>query len=366
MDQVDSEQLSSLSGNGVYSYIANSSNHSKPFHDYVEKQIKSTIGDFRDPYMDAVSGKWHRWKHGHETFEILDKVVKDPFGRGKDMTGHFLTDIFTKDGMPIPGMSKDYLGSGMVSTLEGIGVDRPIKWLNMNGFDYALGGLSISESTHDLSQALNSDTVDLTWEKAFDTYGEGFINFYFGIQTANIVLLASAATEFTAGSIIAYKSISRENTSIYERVLDNLPSQSEMVSALGFFLTILSLKNYISYINGKTSKSNFKKNTIVDLATSLSSFAITKSLIATLSVGAASGGMLLPLLIGGGSSMIFRGVFQSAFPNNRLFISEQDLWEKSPFEYKSPWLNNVIDNSSMWREDVFDNKNIWQKGVFDK
>ncbi len=349
MGQIEDEHLASLSGSGIYSYIANSK-HSKPFHDYVEKSIKNVIGDFKNPYMDAVSGKHHRWKHGHDLFDV----------RSKEEFGHLLTDLFTKDGLPIPGMSKDYLGSAMVKTLESFGVERPIKWLNMNGFDHFFAGMSLVESGHDLSQAVSYKTTDFTWETAFDTFGEGTLEIYFGVQTGNLFLVASGVSEYASGSIMLYKDL---NATLTEKLINNLPSQAQIVSALGFYLMASSLRNYISFKMGKATKEELMKNTITDISVSLSSFTISKSLIATFATGA-TGGMLLPILIGGGSSLLLRQLFKMAFPNNQILITENELWEQSIFKYNSPWNKSIFENNSPWSKSVFNNGNTWNNSVF--
>jgi len=368
MEHIEAEHLVSLSGSGIYSHIANS-HHSKPFHDFVEKSIKNNIGNFKNPYMDMDVGKWHRWRHGHDLIDVLGNA-SNPLGKGKEGLGHLATDLFTKDGLPLPGMSKEYLGSGMVKTLEGLGVERPIKWLNMNGFDHLFGGISLVESGHDLSQALSTEIVDFTWETAFDTFGEGTLEIYFGLQTANIWLISSGVTEYITGSIMLYKDIMREDEifiepTLAEKLIDNLPTQSELVSALGFYLAASSLKNFILFSRGNITKDKLVKNTITDVSISISSFTISKSLIASLATGA-TGGMLLPILIGGGSSLLLRQLFKMAFSDNPILITENELWEQSPFEYNSPWGKSIFDNGNIWNKSVFDNKNNnpWQESVF--
>jgi hypothetical protein len=382
MENVELDHLASLSGSGIYSYIGNS-HQSKPFHDFVEKNIKNTIGDFKNPYMDradlAKLDGWynHRWKHpGHDPIDITKSIITDPMGRGQLDAGHFVTDFFTKAGMPLPGMSKEYLGGSIVNTLESIGVEKPIKWLNMNGFDHFFGWSSLIESGDDTSIALSDEAVDFTWETAFDTFGEGTLEIYFGLQTTNIIMLTSGINEYAAGSILLYKDMKRDHSSIYENLLNNLPNQVQLTTALGFYLTLSSVKNYIYYTNGKITKDQLNKTIISETLISLSSFAITKSLITTMAVGGVTGGMLLPLLIGGSASLLLKQLFETAFPNHKISISENDLWSKSPIQYNSPWTSDIYNNgnelwqktpqeyTSIWSQNIFDNNdNIWQKDL---
>lgn len=370
--EVESEHLASLSGEGLYSYIANS-HHSKPFHDSVEKTIKATIGDFKNPFMDradlAKIDGWfnHRWKHpGHDPLDITKSIITDPLGRGKLDAGHFLTDFFTKAGIPLPGMSKHYLGNGMAETLRSFGVNNPVKWLNMNGFDHLFGGMSMLESGHDMSQSLSTEQIDFTWETAFDTFGEGTLEIAFGLQTFNPVLLASGVTEYAAGSIMLYKDISRDNAPVYEKIIDNLPGQEQLVPALGLYMLLASLKNYVAYSSGKINIREFRNQTITDVSVSLGTFAVTKSLITTFSIGTVTGGMLLPLLIDGGTSLLLRQIFILAFPKNKILITENELWEQSPFQYDSPWGHTPFQNNNVWQDNIFDNGNIWQKNLLTK
>jgi len=355
----------SLSGSGLYSYIYNDTTRSPQFHQFVESSIKNTIGDFNNPYMDAVSGRWHRWRHGHESMEVLGKLATDPLGRGKSDLGHLLTDLFTKDGLPLPFLSKDYLGGALVATLEGMGVKNPIRWLNMNGFDHFFGGISLIEAGQDLHQALTADIVDFTWGRAFDTFGEGSLELYFGLQTSNIALVASGVLEYTAGAIELYRDITYVEPTIIERIISNLPNQSELTSAFGFYLMAASLRNYILYSKGAITKEKLVKRTTIDVSVSLSSFTITKSLIATFATGA-TGGLLLPVLIGGGTSLLLREIFRNAFPDKIILITEDDLWEQSPFQYESPWNEGAFTSKSIWSDNVFEHGNIWQEEIFKK
>jgi hypothetical protein len=364
MENIELDHMASLSGSGLYSYIANS-HHSKPFHDSIEKTIKNSIGDWKNVEMDAVAGKWHRWKHGHDILDV----------RGANEIGHLMTDFFTKDGFAfLPGMSKEYLGNFIVSVLKSFGVTNPIKWLNMNGFDHIFGWVSMVESGHDISQAISSEQIDFTWETAFDTFGEGTIEIAFGLETFNPVLLTSGVTEYAAGSITLYKDISRDNALIYEKIIDNLPNQGQIVSALGFYMLLASLKNYVAYSNGKINIQEFRNKTFTDVSISLGTFVITKSLITTIALGSVTGGMLLPLLIGGGTSLLLKESFSLAFPNNKILITENELWCKSPIQYHSPWTSDIHNNEhelcqqrsfeydSLWSQNVFDNGNdLWQK-----
>ena len=62
--------------------------------------------------------------------------------------------------------------------------------------------------------------------------------------------------------------------------------------------------------------------------------------------------MLLPLLIGGGTRLLIREIFTLAFPNNKIIITEHELWEQSPFQFESPWSKSAFDNSNTWQENI--------------
>jgi len=363
MEFDETEHFASLGGDGLYSFVANSQ-YSKPFHDYAEDCVKNTIGELKNPYMDMVNGKWHRWKHGHDILDVLGGAPC-PEGRGLKAFGHLLTDLFTKDGLPLPGMSEGYLGGSIVKTLESLGVKNPIKWLNMNGFDHLFGGLSAIGAATDATEALSQEVVDFTWETAFDTFGDGALEIYFGVETANVVLLASGVTEVASGAIMLYKDQTYIEPTLTEKILDNIPTESEIVSAFGFYIMAASLRNYISFSRNKINEGELIRKTATDISVSLTSFIISKSLIATFATGA-TGGMLLPVLIGGGTSLLLRQLFISAFPDKKILITENELWEQSPFEYNSPWGKSAFQTGSAWNNSVFDHKdgNPWQESVF--
>ena len=292
----------------MYSYIS-TSQLSKPFHNTSEKWVKGLIGEFRNPFMDVptITGKWHRWKIGHDPVDIARSIFTDPFGRGFQDTGHFITDLFTKDGLPLPGMGKEYLGESMVKLLESLGVNSPIKWLNMNGFDYIFGGGQLIEASSDLNLAMTQENIKLDFDLWLDTFGEGALDVYLGLNTANIALLSAGIMEFSAGLISAYKSFNYVEPSLASQILEALPSASEIGSAFGFYVALATMKAVLS----KNAQYSFIESLLHDVSISTVSYCITKSLIQLFFPLSTPISMFFSILIGGGSSLLMRKLMNS-------------------------------------------------------
>jgi len=214
------------------------------------------------------------------------------------------------------------------------------------------------DATSDLSLAFSDEVIEFTWETAWNTFGEGALELYFGAQTGNVMLVTSGVGEFVAGSIMLYKDLTRSEieTSFLERLIENIPSSNQILSAFGFYLTLTAFRNIVFYKLGKIDKDEIIRASLIDISTSLGCFAITKTILPAITVGGLTGGMLLPILIGAGSSILLRSLFKNIF-KKRDVIQESDLelWIKSPFEFQSPWNKSIFENSE---------NDVWQKSVF--
>ena len=330
------------------------------FHNTVENGIKSLIGDFKNPGMDALSGRWHRWAHGHDVLDIIRDIPAKSTAQTKDAIGHLATDLFTKDGLPIPGFSKGMLGQKMVPILEDLGITNPTKWLNMNGFDHLFGGLSLLESGGDFHTALTAEMgTDFTLETAWDTFGEGSVEIAAGVATANPALVASGAIEWVSGGILLYKDL---NATLYEKLLHNLPSHAEMLSSLGFYLFVHSIRNLLAYNKGLISKNEISSRLISDVTISLGSFVVTKTLIASFALGS---GMFIPVLIGAGSTLLFREVFNLLFLDNRNKIPTHLLWKNPVSEWETPLNTSVFKLDSAWQEQPLPSEGVFNRPLFE-
>ena len=359
------EHLGAFVGEGLYTHVRTSN-----VYNDLWRKLDSEIGKIftkykTNSYLDCALGRWHRWRvPGHDPIDVLKQIIKDPLGRGQWDFGHvFITDFFTKDGIPIPGLSQEYLGKYLVGILKNLGVDNPIKWLNLNGFDYLFGGFSIYNATNELGKALSDSIIDYEWYDYFHTFGAGAFDIYVGVQTANVLLLGSGIENFVAGSIMLYKDIMIDKvpSTFWDRLLDHIPSSDQIVAACGFYLTISIFKNVVYYKLGKFAKDDISRNCLIDIATSLGCFAITKTILPAI-LGGLSGGLLIPLLIGAGSSTLLRSLFSKIF-KKREPITESiiDLWNKSPLEICSPWSKSPLTLEDYWTASPIQIDSCWSK-----
>lgn len=104
-----------------------------------------------DPGADAVSGQWHRWKHGHDlALDVPNALVHGGPSIALHRLGHILlTDFVTRQGIPIPGFSQSGLGQLLV---EG-GI--PKGFLNIHCVEGGIGILALSEAGADLLAAID-------------------------------------------------------------------------------------------------------------------------------------------------------------------------------------------------------------------
>lgn len=148
----------------------------------------------KDVVADCVSGAGHRWKDGHDLLvDVLPRTLKNPSG-ALHQAGHILlTDFPTRSGIPIPGFSANGLGK----LLTEFGINKG--YLSLNICDAAVGIIAISESSHDLLQALGGATLD-RWS-FFDTYIEGSFNLVNGIISKNPLEIWDGCQDIAAGII---------------------------------------------------------------------------------------------------------------------------------------------------------------------
>ncbi len=359
------EHLGAFVGEGLYTHVRTSNVYNDLWRK-LDSEIGKIFSEYKtNPYLDCALGRWHRWRvPGHDPIDVLKQIIKDPLGRGQWDFGHvFFTDFFTKDGIPILGLSQEYLGKYLVGILKNLGVDNPIKWLNLNGFDYLFGGFSIYNASNELGKALSDSIIDYEWYDYFNTFGSGVFDIYLGVRTSNVLLLGSGIENFVAGSIMLYKDVMMDKAppTFWERLLDHLPSSDQIIAACGFYLTISTFKNVVYYKLGKFGKDDISRNCLIDISTSLGCFAITKTILPAI-LGSLSGGLLIPLLIGAGSSTLLRSLFSKIFKKREPITgSIVDLWNKSPLEISSPWSKSPLALEGYWSTSPMQIDSCWSK-----
>ena len=154
------------------------------------------------PLADLGGGGGHRYKFGHD---LLIDVPKTAVSHGPwealRHAGHIiLTDLPTKAGIPIPGLSK----SGLGSLLEQAGIHRG--WLQVSLFDGGVGVLAIAEGSTDLAQAIHG-TLTMDWGVFFDTFVEGSIEIGLSLATQNPFLLAGGIENLLAGVVATWNEL---------------------------------------------------------------------------------------------------------------------------------------------------------------
>lgn len=165
------------------------------------------------PGSSVAGGFGHRWEYGHD---LLVDVPRTMFDSGPTsalkQAGHILlTDLPTKQGIPIPGLS----GQGIGHWLENTAGIRE-GYLSFHMADAGLGILVISEGSSDLIHALNGSLV-MNSATFFDTFGEGGLEIALAIAAKNAWGLAAFNPAFVivggmenilAGIVSAYQTVS--------------------------------------------------------------------------------------------------------------------------------------------------------------
>lgn len=147
-------------------------------------------------------GRWHRFREGHDLLiDVPRTFIEHGPHDGINHVGHIvLTDLPTRDGIPLPGLS----GEGFGSYLLDLGVTRD--WLTINIVDGLVGYLAISEGTSDLIAAAAGD-LDMSVTVFFDTFVEGGIEIALGGYFHNPFLVFGGVENIAAGIVSTWKTI---------------------------------------------------------------------------------------------------------------------------------------------------------------
>jgi hypothetical protein len=189
------------------------------------------------PDADFMKGYGHRWAGGHDLLvDVPNTLVKHGPLRSIRHAGHIvLTDLPTKDGIPIPGLSDSGFGQWLVDA--GI----PKGYLSIHWADGCLGFLSIAEGSTDLIQAIHG-TLVMNSGTFYDTFGEGGMEIAISLALESVSNLAKfpfnpafamfgAAENILAGIISTYQTLS-----VYVDPLDFFGSAG-MSALIGFGLS---------------------------------------------------------------------------------------------------------------------------------
>lgn len=126
---------------------------------------------------DFIKGYGHRWQGGHDLLvDVPSTLIEHGPSRAAKHCAHIvLTDLPTKGGIPIPGLSgSSPLGHFLVDA--GI----PKGYLSIHFADGALGILAISEGSTDLIQAIHG-SLEMSTATFFDTFVEGGVEIWLAL-----------------------------------------------------------------------------------------------------------------------------------------------------------------------------------------
>ena len=160
---------------------------------------------------DTLRGRMHRWKAGHDLFVDIPKtfVSHGPADAIKQ-TGHILlTDLGTKDGLPIPGLSYNGLGKFLNETCHIPKARLCFRVTEvMDIADKGIGIFACSEGFLDLVNAFSHD-LRMTPALFFDTFIEGAAEIAAGAAAGgNPLLYVAGGAQIVAGLKISLYTIS--------------------------------------------------------------------------------------------------------------------------------------------------------------
>lgn len=160
------------------------------------------------PDADFIKGYDHRWMGGHDLLlDVPRTMVKNGPLDAIKHAGHILmTDLPTKAGIPIPGLS----GPGFGQWLVDAGI--PKGYLSVHWADGCLGFLSIAEGSTDLYQAIHG-TLVMNIDTFFDTFVEGGVEIVLAVAASSAgftpwLVVAGGVENLLAGIISTYQTLS--------------------------------------------------------------------------------------------------------------------------------------------------------------
>lgn len=184
---------------GNFAYMQIPSDDIRRFCDHaIPALAKNSIADSSRGYM-------HRWAAGHDLLMDVPRTFTDKgFVDGMKHAGHILlTDFPTRDGIPIPGLSKCGLGRFLTETCN---IPRP--YLCLNVVDATVGIFAMSEGTLDMINVV-SNQLRMTPQLFFDTFVEGAAEIAGGYVCKSPLLMISGAENIGAGLIATYNTVTR-------------------------------------------------------------------------------------------------------------------------------------------------------------
>ena len=149
----------------------------------------------KNHFADCVSGNLHRFTAGHDIMIDIPKTLVNhgPLEASKQLGHVLLTDLPTKQGIPIPGLSESGLGEWLTNV---VGIPKP--YLCINAMDAAVGIFACTEGTLDIIN-ICANNVRMSPEVFLDTFVEGAAELAGGAALKNPLLVASGLENVAAG-----------------------------------------------------------------------------------------------------------------------------------------------------------------------
>ena len=174
--------------------------------------------EFVDVYPEGFKrGGWHRVFHGHSFDNILE-VYKNPNLKVSEFLGHQVTDVVTRNGIPVVPFSKD-IAQGVMEIARGLGYDLPqsviAPYLSFNIFDLGASYFSVQHAGQNLTSVING-SAEWNFSYAFDTLGVGSLEIASGVATSNPFLIGSGVVDAGCGAYTYFTTPSILGVSINE------------------------------------------------------------------------------------------------------------------------------------------------------
>lgn len=157
-------------------------------------------GPYKDLFPSGVQGQYHRTMHGHSLDNIIT-VFKNPDLNIIDFGNHLVTDVVTKNGIPLP-FSREIIET--VSEVTGVSPTKIAPWVSMNLLDIGASALSVWNAGKNVT-AVYKGTAQWGFSYGLKTIGVGALEIASGIGSENPILVGTGAVNITCGVTTAYR-----------------------------------------------------------------------------------------------------------------------------------------------------------------
>lgn len=157
-------------------------------------------GPFKDLFPSGVQGQWHRTMHGHSLDNVVT-VFNNPDLKIVDFFNHLVTDVVTKNGIPLP-FSKEIIET--VSKATGVSPSKIAPWVSMNLLDIGASALSVWNAGKNV-MAVYRGKAQWGFSYGLKTIGVGALEIAGGIGSENPIMVGTGAVNISCGVTTAYR-----------------------------------------------------------------------------------------------------------------------------------------------------------------